>query len=107
MGLRERDSAASEPVHVRRLSLRVPAESFDIIIQVVAHDEDDIRLIRRVNVERPASNEAEHNDCQERKGSHEIRFSVFEISSHHSLTIRAGNFQRGWSATTNWSATTK
>ena len=40
MRLRECDSAASKPVHVRCLCLGVPAEAINVVIEVIANDQN-------------------------------------------------------------------
>ncbi len=42
-GAGEQDARPRQPVDVRRARLRVPAEDADVVVQVVDHDEDDVR----------------------------------------------------------------
>ncbi len=63
----ERGAACCEPVKVRRLHLRVPAERPDPVVQVVDRDEQDVRLLRafgerREGDERDDSENAAHGD---------------------------------------------
>ncbi len=45
MRLSERDSTANKPSHVWRLGLRMPTKALDVIIQVIANDQNDIRRL--------------------------------------------------------------
>lgn len=47
MRLSERDTAANKPSHVWRLGLRMPTKALDVVIQVIANDQNDIRLLSR------------------------------------------------------------
>jgi hypothetical protein len=44
MRLSEGDTALEEPVEVRCLRLRMSAEHADVVVQVIAHDEEHVRL---------------------------------------------------------------
>ena len=44
--LRERNAAARKPSHVRCSSLRVSAKSLNVIVQVIADDDDDVGVLR-------------------------------------------------------------
>ena len=52
MGLRERHPAIHQPLHIGRLCLGMAAKGFDVVIEVVADDQDDIRTIGTTNKER-------------------------------------------------------
>ena len=43
MGIGEDDAAACQPIHVRRLNLRMAAQEADPIVQVVDHDQQHVR----------------------------------------------------------------
>ncbi len=47
VGIREQHPALRQPVKVRRLGLRMPAETADPVIQIVHSDEEDVRLRRK------------------------------------------------------------
>ncbi len=42
VSLGESNSAASQPSHVGRLRLSMPAKALDVVVQVVADDQDDV-----------------------------------------------------------------
>ena len=61
VGLFERDATSSKPRHVRRLGLRMTAKTFDVAIQVVADDQNDVRLLGA----EPLAIRAQHGDRQQ------------------------------------------
>ena len=46
MRIRKRDAAPRQPIEVRRLHLRMPAEGSDPVVQIVYDDDKDVRPLR-------------------------------------------------------------
>jgi hypothetical protein len=55
MSLGERNSAIDEPFHVCSLGLGMPTERFNVIIEIITNDENDIRTISSLGKEKKKS----------------------------------------------------